>query len=85
MTFKIEKIDAEVNKDVDYFGITCKINRITDWLATDDNGELYGYQYEPFFDPYLKEWQSSDTDDIVIFMGNVEYTGSCEDSLMECY
>ena len=84
MAFEIVKLVdfSDVNRFVDYFGITCNINKGINWICTDDNGEVYGYRSEPFWDNYLKEWQSGNTDDIVIFLGAIEYSGECVDSLL---
>lgn len=44
-------------KTVDYFGLSLDVPYYIDFIATDSDGEIYGYKDEPDIDSY---WEPSD-------------------------
>ena len=42
----------------EYFGISIRISEEIKWIATDQNGTVYGYNLEPFMLPYRPYWET---------------------------
>ncbi len=55
----------EPQKKIDYFGVELTIDGRTNFVATDDDGEVYQYLIRPNFDKYMGVWGSNNPNEVV--------------------
>ena len=81
--FLLETVIMEYDllKEVVYFGETFNIPREVKYIATDCDGEIYGYILDPSLS--WNKWILNDRDSNKAYiLGNCTFQGNWEDSLM---
>ena len=67
-------------KTVQYFEHTLKVPDNVSWLATDEDGDLYGYCGD-IPEAYRSTWSNNSCQ--YTYLGKIQYTGDWEQSLEE--
>lgn len=78
--FNITKCNVpQLVKTTEYYGIKLTIPSDHHWIAMDDDGDVYSYQYQP--EPtFTGCWQTFDGTNL--YLCNVEHIGDWKQSLM---
>lgn len=80
MSFQINMYTENTFKRFQYFGAIMKINETIQYIATDKNGDVYGFSSKPRCNNSFWEDGCSHK---TMFLGVIRYTGDWQDSLME--
>jgi hypothetical protein len=80
--FKIIEFVSAATKTIHYFGHTIKIHSAINWIATDDNGFVYGYFGKPILDGD-KRWKNIVSAPPCVLIASATYSGDFKNSLME--
>lgn len=80
--FEVDHFIEAVLKRVEYFGIPLTIYDDIRWLATDENGSLYGYDWKPILSD--DEWLPRNSASNAFYIGNADLEGmDWEKTLLE--
>ena len=79
--FQILRFTERSYKSFNYFGINLKLPNRIKYIATDSDGEVYGYYRTPYNDS--NSWGTADEDDVYLFLGTIEFKGDFKHSLVE--
>lgn len=63
-------------REVEYFGRTISIPVDHEWLATDEDGEIYSYSKKPSYDEDIMAWMCGSSKDEFMFIGETNPIGA---------